>query len=63
MSPDLFTVADVMDRLQVGKHTVYDLIRSRRLRSVRIGRCRRIPAEALRLYLESLSKEATSHGR
>ena len=49
MSPDLLTVADVMARLQVGRHTVYDLIRSRRLLSVRIGRCRRIPAGAGRL--------------
>ena len=31
MNPDLLTVADVMARLQIGRHTVYDLIRSRRL--------------------------------
>jgi excisionase family DNA binding protein len=57
MSPDLLTVADVMARLQVGRHTVYDLIRSRRLASVRIGRCRRIPAAALQSYLDSLMNE------
>ncbi len=57
MSPDLLTVADVMARLQVGRHTVYDLIRSRRLRSVRIGRCRRIPAAALESYLDLLMNE------
>lgn len=62
MSADLLTVDDVMARLQVGKHTVYDLIRSRRLHSVRIGRCRRIPAASLAAYLDSLIKEA-SHGR
>ncbi|MFV2104653.1 helix-turn-helix domain-containing protein [Micromonospora sp. LOL_024] len=61
-SPDLLTVTDVMARLQVGRHTVYDLIRSRRLRSVRIGRCRRIPARSLAGYLDSLTKEA-DHGR
>jgi excisionase family DNA binding protein len=59
MSPDLLTVTDVMARLQVGRHTVYDLIRSRRLRSVRIGRCRRIPATALQTYLDSLTNEDT----
>ena len=53
--PDLFTVAQVMARLQIGRHTVYDLIRSRRLRSVLIGRCRRIPATALRDFLNSLT--------
>ena len=57
MIPDLLTVTDVMARLQVGRHTVYDLIRSRRLRSVRIGRCRRIPATALQTYLDSLTNE------
>jgi excisionase family DNA binding protein len=59
MTPDLLTVTDVMARLQVGRHTVYDLIRSRRLRSVRIGRCRRIPATALQTYLDSLTHEDT----
>lgn len=53
--PDLLTVAQVMARLQIGRHTVYDLIRSRRLRSVLIGRCRRIPATALRDFLNSLT--------
>jgi excisionase family DNA binding protein len=49
--PLLLTVPQVMDRLQVGKHVVYQLIRSRRLASVRIGRCRRIPAEAVAAYI------------
>jgi excisionase family DNA binding protein len=53
-NPDLLTVADVMARLQVGRHTVYDLIRSRRLHSVRIGRCRRIPATSLNLSAAGL---------
>lgn len=55
VGPDLLTVAQVMARLQLGRHTVYDLIRSRRLRSVLIGRCRRIPATALRDFLNSLT--------
>jgi excisionase family DNA binding protein len=57
MTPDLLTVTDVMARLQVGRHTVYDLIRSHRLRSVRIGRCRRIPATALQTYLDSFTED------
>jgi excisionase family DNA binding protein len=55
VSPDLLTVGEVMARLQLGRHTVYDLIRSRRLRSVLIGRCRRIPANALRDFIDSLT--------
>ncbi|WP_267883309.1 helix-turn-helix domain-containing protein [Streptomyces sp. NRRL S-1022] len=34
-------------RLRLGRSKVYDLIRTRRLPSVTIGRCRRIPASAL----------------
>jgi excisionase family DNA binding protein len=50
----LLTVPEVMTRLQVSRHGVYQLIRSRRLASVTIGRCRRIPADVLEAYLASL---------
>lgn len=63
MTADLLTVRQVMARLQVSKHTVYHLIRTRRLRSVRIGRCRRIPATALAAYVRDLGGEVSSHGR
>jgi excisionase family DNA binding protein len=62
MSTDLLTVGQVMARLQVSKHTVYHLLRTRRLRSVRIGRCRRIPTTALAAYLRELG-EVDGHGR
>jgi excisionase family DNA binding protein len=58
--PQLLTVAQVMARLQVGKHVVYDLIRSRRLASVRIGRCRRIPADALAAFIASAIDKAVA---
>ncbi|MEW2403430.1 helix-turn-helix domain-containing protein [Streptomyces sp. NPDC046862] len=48
---ELLTVPDVMKRLKLGRSTVYDLIRSRRLPSITIGRCRRIPARAVREYI------------
>ncbi|SFF02985.1 helix-turn-helix domain-containing protein [Streptomyces mirabilis] len=48
---ELLTVADVMARLKLGRSTVYDLIRSRRLPSITIGRCRRIPARTLSDYI------------
>jgi excisionase family DNA binding protein len=63
MTTDLLTVGQVMARLQVSKHTVYHLIRSRRLRSVRIGRCRRIPATALAAYVRELGGEVNTDGR
>ena len=48
---ELLTVPEVMARLRVGRSTVYDLIRSRRLPSITIGRLRRIPARAVRDYV------------
>lgn len=55
---EFLTVPEVMARLHVGRSTVYDLIRSRRLPSVTIGRARRIPVEAFREYRRSLLEEA-----
>ena len=43
----LLTVPQVMERTQLGRHKIYELINTRRLASVRVGRCRRIPAVAV----------------
>ena len=43
----LLTVADVAEALQVGRCTVYDLIRTGRLESIKIGKLRRVRPEAL----------------
>lgn len=55
---ELLTVPEVMSRLKVGRSTVYDLMRTQRLVSVTIGRCRRIPADALRAYIAARIGEA-----
>ncbi|MET8126070.1 helix-turn-helix domain-containing protein [Streptomyces sp. NBC_01707] len=55
---ELLTVGEVMARLKVGRSTVYDLIRTRRLPSVAIGRCRRIPARALRDFIAGQMERA-----
>ncbi|AZM47679.1 excisionase [Streptomyces sp. WAC 06738] len=59
MTEEFLTVPEVMARLKVGRSTVYDLIRSRRLASVTIGRARRIPAEAFHAYRRGLIEEAS----
>ncbi|MCX4693535.1 helix-turn-helix domain-containing protein [Streptomyces sp. NBC_01408] len=46
------TVPEVMQRLKLGRSTVYDLIRSRRLVSITVGRARRIPADAVREFID-----------
>ncbi|GAA4978097.1 helix-turn-helix domain-containing protein [Yinghuangia aomiensis] len=54
----LYTVRDVMVLTGLGKTAVFELLRSGRLRSVREGRARRIPAAAIREYMSLLTKEA-----
>lgn len=45
--PRLIKVEDAAKLLNIGRSAVYDLIRSGRLRSVKIGKSRRIPREAV----------------
>lgn len=52
------TVPEVMTALKLSRFTVYNLIRSRELPSITIGRARRIPAESLRTFMESKLEEA-----
>ena len=54
----LFTAEDVAEVLAVGRTTVYELMRTDRLATVRIGRCRRISAAALLAYVDSLTEAA-----
>ncbi|MBP8535270.1 helix-turn-helix domain-containing protein [Streptomyces sp. MK37H] len=58
MADELLTVPEVMARLKIGRSTVYDLIRSRRLPSITIGRARRVPASALRDFIDHQIAEA-----
>jgi excisionase family DNA binding protein len=44
---ELLTVPEVMTHLRLGRTTIYDLIRTGRLASVRIGQARRIPTHAV----------------
>ena len=49
--PVLLTPKDVMDILGVGKNTVYRLLNSGELSSVRVGKNWRISSEALARYI------------
>jgi excisionase family DNA binding protein len=53
----LLSVEEAADLLGVSRSTMYDLMRTRAITSVRIGRCRRISLEALRAYVERLPAE------
>jgi excisionase family DNA binding protein len=50
----LFTPEHAADRLDVGRTTVYALMARGELRSVKIGRSRRVPADALEEYVTRL---------
>ncbi|KDQ68984.1 helix-turn-helix domain-containing protein [Streptomyces halstedii] len=56
---ELLTVPQVMARLQLGRSAVYDLLRTRQLASITLGRARRIPADALTDFIRTrLEQEA-----
>jgi excisionase family DNA binding protein len=54
----LYEVCDVMRMLRLSRTVIYELIRSGRLRSVKQGRARRVPASAVRDYIALLEREA-----
>ncbi|MCA1194432.1 helix-turn-helix domain-containing protein [Saccharopolyspora sp. 6V] len=51
----LLTVEETARRLGLGRTTVFGLIRTGELHSVRIGRARRVPTEAIGDYVRRLS--------
>jgi len=55
---ELYKVADAMTLLSMSRSVIYEQIRSGRLRSVRQGRARLIPASAIADYIELLEREA-----
>jgi len=52
--PALLTVPEAMTALRLSRATVYDLIRSGELGSVKVGRSRRIPAQAVTTFVARL---------
>ena len=54
----LLTPEEAAEALRVGRSKVYELIRSRVLRSVKIGGSRRISAAALAEYVATLERDA-----
>ena len=56
--PLMYTPTEAAVMLHVGKTTVYELMAGGQLRSIRIGRARRIPVEALEEFIEALARES-----
>lgn len=51
----LYTVAEVAAMMRVSKMTVYRLVQSGNIECIRFGRSYRVPRQAVRTYLESMS--------
>jgi excisionase family DNA binding protein len=56
-SPLLLTVERAAERLDIGRTRVFELIAEGEIESVKIGRARRIPADALTAYVNRLRAE------
>ena len=54
--PVTLRVEDLMPILGIGRNTAYELVRSGKLRSIRVGRQVRIPKTALIEFLEKAEK-------
>ena len=50
----LLKIPDVMARLAVGQTKVYELMSSGELRSVKVGRSRRVPSDDLERFMAEL---------
>lgn len=53
----LLTVRETAEALSLSPNGVYNLINAGRIPSVKIGRSRRIPSEALEQFIQVLSQE------
>ncbi|MCP2245757.1 DNA binding domain-containing protein, excisionase family [Lentzea aerocolonigenes] len=51
LSPELLTVLEACQVLRISRWTLYDLIRSRAIETIKIGRIRRIPISSISRYI------------
>lgn len=57
MTDNLLTIQQVMDRLKLGRSTVYRLIDAGKLRPVKIGKALRFREQDIQAFISSLSGE------
>ena len=50
----LLTVEEAADRLGIGRTLAYALVKAGEIESIQIGRLRRVPADALPVFLDRL---------
>jgi excisionase family DNA binding protein len=52
--PILVSVDDAAQMLSIGRTAAWELVRKRKIRSVKIGRARRVPIAAIQEYIQRL---------
>jgi excisionase family DNA binding protein len=52
--PILYTAEEVADILHIGRSTVFKLMQKNQLESIRLGRSRRIPLDAIQDFIANL---------
>ncbi len=55
--PILVSVADAAQMLSIGRTAAWELVRKQKIKSVKIGRTRRVPIAAIQDYVERLMSE------
>jgi excisionase family DNA binding protein len=58
IEPLLLTPEEAASALAIGRTKVYELLATGALRSVQIGACRRVPAQALQRFVDDLEAKA-----
>ena len=53
--PDIISIPQLRDMLQIGKNTAYELVASNEIKSIRIGRIYKIPKQNVIDYLNRAS--------
>ncbi len=56
-NPLLLTVKESAKRLSLARSTLYELVLTHQIESIKIGRSRRIPLDALTDYIDRLRRE------
>jgi excisionase family DNA binding protein len=56
--PILMSVVEVAQMLSIGRTAAWELVRKQRIKSVKIGRTRRVPVSAVQEYVQRLLDEA-----
>ena len=52
--PDVITVEQLMEMLHIGKNAAYSLLKSGKIRTIRIGRRYIIPKQSIITYISSI---------